>query len=78
MDTIRNTIAHSVSSPYHGWIVAVLPTMTRSFLARVFALSLVISIAPLYAQAQERCFRNENGRLKCCDQNGNCYYPQQR
>jgi hypothetical protein len=52
--------------------------MTSALLARGLALTLLLLIAPFPAGAQERCFRDQNGQLKCCDQNGSCYYPDQR
>lgn len=51
--------------------------MTTTLLARGLALILMFLIAPVPSGAQQRCFRDQNGQLKCCDQNG-CYYPDQR
>lgn len=76
MDTIRNTVGASAAKSYDEESDDELPTMTLSVFARVATLTLVITMTTLSAHAQERCFRDQNGQLKCCDQSGNCYYPQ--
>jgi hypothetical protein len=46
-------------------------------MARGLAIALILLSFAVPAGAQQRCFKDQTGKLKCCDQNG-CYYPDGR
>ena len=55
----------------HSAAVALrLRILQRSFLLALLSLCLLL---PAMASAQQgKCFRDSNGRVVCCDANGNC------